>query len=72
MKKDVKIGSVWATASVTSHGVVFRKMGFVKHTVKNLYGVLFNAEAPETGLLVVFCVVFAIADIAIPFVFCGA
>lgn len=71
-RKTVRIGRTWATAELTSHGVVFKKMGVIQRTARNLYGVLFNAETPETGVLVLFCVALAVAEIVFPFVACGA
>lgn len=71
-RKTVKVGRTWATAELTSHGVVFKKMGIVQRTARNLYGVLFNADAPETGVLVLVCIALAVAEVVFPFVVCGA
>lgn len=56
MKKTrpVKLGSVWATETQTSHGIVVKKMGFLRKTARNLYNVIFGAEAPESSFMVIF------------------
>lgn len=53
-KRPVKFGSVWATETLTSHGIVVKKMGFLRKTARNLYNVIFGAEAPESSFMVIF------------------
>lgn len=52
--RPVKLGSVWATETQTSHGIVVKKMGFLQKTARNLYNVIFGASAPESSFMVVF------------------
>lgn len=69
-KRPVKIGSVWATETLTSHGtshgIVVKKMGFLRKTARNLYSVIFGASAPESSFMVVFiCLVIGL-ELLIP------
>lgn len=51
--RPVKLGSVWATETQTSHGIVVKKMGFLQKTARNLYNVIFGAEAPESSFIAI-------------------
>ncbi len=52
-KRPVKIGSVWATETLTSHGIVVKKMGFLQKNARNLYNVIFGASAPESSFIAI-------------------
>lgn len=51
--RPVKLGSVWATETQTSHGIVVKKMGFLQKNARNLYNVIFGAEAPESSFIAI-------------------